>query len=267
MSHACINADDSFKRNRFKYDLVIRQLVAILYKVNLRLTIFPTLDVGESFVLDLDQSRWWFENRKHIFLSGLYLVAPVSLALHQDTIRAFFRPVSAVRRPAEGIVDSLREEVDIVIGIHVRHGDYRTFASGNMYYTIEEYADVMRDLRSQLPQKKLGFVVCSDEQINRSKFGDLHVRYGPGTVLSDLHALSICDFIVGPGSTFNQWASFVGRVPLHTLNWKMQKAYSIRNPLMYPSMENDFKPILSDSFAPSSKKIIEIHNAIRHRYQ
>ena len=90
MSHACINADDSFKRNRFKYDLVIRQLVAILYKVNLRLTIFPTLDVGESFVLDLDQSRWWFENRKHIFLSGLYLVAPVSLALHQDTIRAFF---------------------------------------------------------------------------------------------------------------------------------------------------------------------------------
>lgn len=108
--HGCTYADNSLKFNRLKYDLVRKHLAPILYKVNLRLAMVPTLDVGESLVLDLDQSRWWFENRKHIFLSGLYLVAPVSLAMHQNNIRAFFRPVVAVRRPAEEIIDSPAKE-------------------------------------------------------------------------------------------------------------------------------------------------------------
>ena len=31
--------------------------------------------------------------------------------------------------------------------------------------------------------------------------------------VSAMHAMSLCDYILGPPSTFSGWASFMGRVP------------------------------------------------------
>ena len=60
------------------------------------------------------------------------------------------------------------------------------------------------------------FVICSNEKLDLSYFREagLEVNAGPGHEALDLYALSKCDLIIGPPSTYNLWASFLNDVPL-----------------------------------------------------
>lgn len=61
-------------------------------------------------------------------------------------------------------------------------------------------------------------MVCSNEPWTANAFGpDLRVFAGPGSAVTDVTALSLCDFTVGSPSTFSMWASFMGAVPHYVL--------------------------------------------------
>jgi hypothetical protein len=49
------------------------------------------------------------------------------------------------------------------------------------------------------------------------------VGFGPGSVVGDLYALARCDYIMGPPSTYTQWASFYGNRPMLCLESKDQR--------------------------------------------
>jgi hypothetical protein len=70
--------------------------------------------------------------------------------------------------------------------------------------------------------------VCSDAALRLTDFPGLPVTLGSGVAIEDLYALAACDRLVGPPSTFTQWASFYGRVPL----------YYIRDPMASPGDED-----------------------------
>ena len=42
----------------------------------------------------------------------------------------------------------------------------------------------------------------------------LSVGFAPGVPVEDLYALAACDYVLGPVSSFTQWASFYGSKPL-----------------------------------------------------
>ena len=46
----------------------------------------------------------------------------------------------------------------------------------------------------------------------------MSVGLGPGSVVGDLYALARCDYIMGPPSTYTQWASFYGNHPMLSLD-------------------------------------------------
>jgi hypothetical protein len=50
---------------------------------------------------------------------------------------------------------------------------------------------------------------------------------GPGHFIEDLYALASCDYIIGPPSTFSQWASFYGNVPRYMVNYKAEQFYGV----------------------------------------
>jgi hypothetical protein len=72
----------------------------------------------------------------------------------------------------------------------------------------------MRELAGQFPGRKVSFLICSDEPRNEAEFPGLSVGPGPGSAVGDLNALARCDYIMGPPSTYTQWASFYGNKPL-----------------------------------------------------
>ncbi|MDF7807238.1 alpha-1,2-fucosyltransferase [Pontiellaceae bacterium B12219] len=152
-----------------------------------------------------------------IFVHNWKCRCPSLVAKHQDSIRDYFRPAARHCEAVENVVEALQGEAEVLVGIHIRQGDYAQWRGGRFYLTTQEYAKLMRAFAEQFPGKKVGFLVCSNEQQDERLFDGLTYANGPGHPVSDLYSLSRCDYIIGPLSTFSQWASFYGKVPLFHL--------------------------------------------------
>jgi len=143
--------------------------------------------------------------------------APVLVRRHAEKIRAYFQPVESIAAVCRAAVEPLRRRAEIVVGVHIRRGDYRTWNGGRFFYPVERFAGWMREMAAQFPGRSVAFLVASDEPRRAEEFPELTVGFGPGSPVADIYALAGCDFIIGPPSTYSQWASFHGNKPLFQL--------------------------------------------------
>ena len=140
-------------------------------------------------------------------------------------LQHIFRPRQDIVDKAETMMADIRKEADFVIGIHIRHGDYKTFENGRYYYTLEEYHQMMLKIQQLYKDKHVAFFISSNESFSMDIFSECSCyRFGkePSGDILDLHTLSLCDRIVGPWSTYSRWASFIGEVPLCCIKDKNQ---------------------------------------------
>jgi hypothetical protein len=142
------------------------------------------------------------------------LRAPDLVRKHGGKIRDYFRPLENIETAGRAAVDRLRRDADLVVGVHVRHGDYRKWKDGRYFFPASRYAAWMGELAAQFPGRKVSFLVCSDERRTAEEFPGLTVGFGTDSPVGDIFALARCDYILGPKSTFSQWASFYGEKPL-----------------------------------------------------
>ena len=135
----------------------------------------------------------------------------------KQELQHIFRPRNEIMDKAEAKIKEIRSHADIVIGVHVRHGDYKTWRNGRHYYTLEEFHRFMLQLQELFPGKKVSFFISSNEAFSTDLFTNCTCyRFGkePSGDILDLYTLSLCDRIIGPWSTYSRWASFIGEVPL-----------------------------------------------------
>jgi hypothetical protein len=149
-----------------------------------------------------------------VFVYGWWLRTPNLVKKHGDKIRAYFRPVEKFETAAREAIEPLRREADVVIGVHIRHGDYRGWFDGRYFFPAARYAAWMHELAAQFPDRRVAFFVCSDEPRSLDEFPGLSLGLGTDSPVSDIYALSRCDYILGTKSTYSQWASFYGEKPL-----------------------------------------------------
>jgi len=168
----------------------------------------------------------WIENGKpNIFLKlfNLNLIEGWSnrsgnsrmVQKQSDNIRDIFTFKKEITSPADEIFSLFTGQP--VVGVHIRRGDYKEWLDGIYYYTDEDYYHIMKIIQAQLLQdgEKTKFFLCSDEKIDLNYFHDLDCFTMPdSSCASDLYALSKCTFLIGPPSTYSQWASFWGKVPV-----------------------------------------------------
>ena len=179
------------------------------------------LEKSRSNVVPLDgpEVQAQIRDARIVFAHGWPFRVPTSwLPRHSGKIRDYFRPIEEYDRASREAVDRLRRDADIVVGVHIRHGDYRVWQHGKYFFPASRYAGWMQELAAQFPDRKVAFFVCSDEPRTADEFPGLSVGLGAGSPVGDLYALAGCDYIFGPQSTFTQWASFYGNKPLFLLN-------------------------------------------------
>ena len=111
----------------------------------------------------------------------------------------------------------VRKESDIVVGVHIRHGDYINFMQGRYFYTVDEYLAVMSKVKKLFINKKVAFLVCSNAKQQHRKFEKFNCFFGSDHIVEDLYSFAKCDYIIGPPSTYTLWASFYGNVPLYRI--------------------------------------------------
>ena len=244
------------------------------YSVNLRLRFFLSIDVGESGKFDVEahpDDVMQFRKSGLVFLSGLFFAAPKCMARQRQYLLPYFALSDELEARRLSLVAAARKGDDVLVGIHIRHGDYRTYCNGLMYYSTREFVAVMRNLVNQVHDRNVRFLICSDEPQSRSLFEGLDVVISNEIAVVDLYALAACDFICGPNSTFSQWASFYGGVPLHVLDYKAQFLRADQSPNYSPRFDTDFSPFSTERFSQYSTQSLQISDFVSrsrpwHRY-
>ena len=171
---------------------------------------------GEEFQRILSRHRL-------VVAKGWKFRAHAALKSRRDEVVRLFTPHSGIRAEVERHIAQARSGCDILVGLHVRRGDYANWLGGKFFYGLDAYADWLKAANALWPGKKVGFLICSNESVDDLlHLPGVSASAGPGAPITDLYALAACDFLIGPPSTFTLWASYYGGAPLHMLMEKDQ---------------------------------------------
>jgi len=151
--------------------------------------------------------------QKKIFANGWSFKERKNLYKHGDAIRRIFQPDDHVQIKIHDTISKIRSNHDVVVGVHMRKGDYRKWRGGMFYYEDNTYYANMLQLKTifQDTGQDVAFIICSNEKISNQFFKVFSSYQTGGGVIEDLYTLAECDLIIGPPSTFSMWASFYGQ--------------------------------------------------------
>jgi hypothetical protein len=160
---------------------------------------------------------------------------------HQD-LRRLFRFSDQLKQTSHETLSARGSQIKV--GVHIRMGDYIKFAP-QWVYPREFWYQAMKKIQSECFGGATFIVVSDDNEID---FPDKWIFRHRGSYQADMALLSECDLVLGPPSTFNRWAAFVGGKP-HFCAW---------NSLELPSVEKfqNFK-LCSKSYMELTRDEVE----------
>lgn len=141
-------------------------------------------------------------------------------------LKRIFSPKDEIMQKAEGLISEMKSSSEMIIGVHIRRGDYATWNEGRFFYELEEYRQFMLRVQNLYQNNIVSFFISSNESFSLDIFEGCNCRrFGkePSSAILDLYTLSLCDRIIGPFSSYSRWASFIGEVPLCFLESKDQQ--------------------------------------------
>lgn len=181
-------------------------------------------------ILDLDKDNvqinpdhcdekilWAAKNGVVIVLRGWIDVFEKLDSPQAEVVKNYFIIKDEHQNNVDRVVKMARQQGQIIVGVHIRHGDYRRFRQGKYFYTLETYVKLLIHVQQMFLGKEVVFMICSNEPQDPEKLSNLKYVFGPGHRVEDLYALAQCDYLIGPPSTYTMWASFYGQVPLYMI--------------------------------------------------
>lgn len=148
-------------------------------------------------------------------VSGGVFRNPEGVELHRSTIVEYFSPVSWVEKNVREFIDPLRKYYKILVGVHVRQGDYAVFKGGKFSVSQKRTREILDEylVFSQKKSDEVMFVIASDGPIEEKFFQGLETKVSKGSAGEDLFILASCDAIIGSDSTFGNFAAYYGDIP------------------------------------------------------
>lgn len=111
------------------------------------------------------------------------------------------------------IIQKYKEQGYSIVGIHVRRGDYSTFANGAYYFSDDIYKNIIDKVHHMVREKcrkEAKIIIFSNDVVDVKS----DAMYSKSEWYIDHHLMTKCDLLIGPPSTFTLWASYLGKVPV-----------------------------------------------------
>ena len=160
--------------------------------------------------------------------TGFFFFEGWAFRVHQ-TFQKHHGEIRSLFRFSDSLIEACRQTLEtapskIKVGVHIRMGDYKKLAP-QWVYPKDFWYEAMKKIRRECDGSASFFVVSDDNEID---FDEQWIVRHRGTCHSDMALLSECDYILGPPSTFNRWAAFVGGKP-HYCAWNHSEFPSLKN--------------------------------------
>jgi hypothetical protein len=205
----------SFNNNRSTLVYLIFHLIS---KIKFNSKLLKIIKDSDEEIYFLDENVEDIKKAKICFFSGWFVrTRDSNYERTHSLLTDFFRPVEKHMSKINDYLNSVKQGNDIIVGIHIRRGDYIKWRGGKFYYSDISYMEKMKEFANLQLDKKVKFVLCSNKSIQLSSFKNegLDCVLGPGNEIEDLYVLAGCDYILGPPSTYSIWASYFGKKPLY----------------------------------------------------
>ena len=190
------------------------RLLALLRCTEFPFKIIKLRQLEELFDLSNEAFVETASRRSIVFVQGWRFRDTQNFHRHAEAIRSYFRPIELHEQNVERVIEEARSRCDILVGVHIRQGDYARFEGGRYFYSATQYRSFMERIALQFPSRKVGFLVCSNVPQDPEVFKGLAFVFGTGHFVEDMYAFARCDYLIGPPSTYTNWPSFYGEVPL-----------------------------------------------------
>jgi Glycosyl transferase family 11 len=153
-----------------------------------------------------------------LFRDGWFVEDIPNFKKHRNIICNYFQPIEKHQLNINNLIFRVRQQAKIVIGVHIRQGDYQQHQNGRYFYSIEDYAKIMKLVTKLFPEKQTIFFICSNVKQDYSNyFHDISYALGNHHIVEDMYCLAECDYIIAPPSSYSMWSSFYGDVPLYMI--------------------------------------------------
>ena len=204
---------------------IIRITVAILYRTIpvsrwhriIRLYQTNDLRIDQYSFYNIEEEKDFSKKENILFLQGWSFRSPQCVLRQKNNVRPLFQLTKFWSDKVNTFINSAKKDCDLLIGVHIRRGDYKTFLKGIYFYDDNSYRNYMLQVLSLFPGKRIKFVITSNEQVVIKNIEGCSMIYPNGHFIEDLYSLAECDYLIGPPSTFSQWASCYGDKPLRIL--------------------------------------------------
>lgn len=217
----------------FVFFLKITRKNQIISDKNKNFLLPPTLNKN---IVQIDKIKKIEKNRNSLFyLDGWLFRNPAGLKKYKKQIKEYFKPKDIYYSKIKNFIKNLRKNNKFIIGVHIRHGDYKTWSGGKFFYSFTKVKNILDDfILNNQESKKIIFVICSDDIIDKKIFKGLNYTEGLSSPIEDLYTLSLTDMIIGSNSTFGSWAAYYGNIPFaqfshKKINWKLYENLRIND--------------------------------------
>lgn len=202
--------------------LYLAYLVLKKFKIN-KLFIFNSLFIlnyikEKELLNESDDIRKMLSTKRTVITDNILKEIPTLLKFRSIVCEQIKLSPEIIQSVSDKMY-SLRNEYDVVVGVHIRRGDYKFYLNGKLYYSNEDYKRIMKRFVtiSNVSEDKIVFVLCSDEKIIEEDFKEFNVFISNLTPAFDFALLQHSDYIMGPHSIFSLMANYLGNNKLYQI--------------------------------------------------
>ena len=99
------------------------------------------------------------EDVRAVLIRGYHLCADESVKRHAEKIRWYFRPQDQIIEEVKRQLLEVRKNTDLVVGVHIRRGDYKTWKNGQFYFEDAYFVELMKNCVDVFAGKRVRFVI------------------------------------------------------------------------------------------------------------
>ena len=214
----CQNENFIFKllSSRLFRNFLRRLLLSDKWLKRLAWIINQIIPTNNEILIEADLCRQL--NRKKINLLKHWDISCRNcIDIQQHKLRDYLSPNNKFTAASEKTINNLKLKYDFIVGVHARRGDYANYLDGKHFHSWESYfywSNQIKQVLEKSGKQNVGIVICSDELPPASFPIEQSVHFSLSKeFMVDIHLLSLCDYNLGPPSSFGTWISWFGKVP------------------------------------------------------
>jgi hypothetical protein len=177
-----------------------------------------SINGDECCNLDNPEFAQWALNKHVIFANGWKFLSSEYMKAHNKAMKSYFGRVIDKSRNSPPLAQNLRSDCDLVVGVLIRHGDYRNWEKGRYFFPTSTYVRWIRETKELFRNHKVGFIITGNDDIPPEGIEDIPHLFLSHRDPDTRFMLSECDYIIAPVSTFAGFAAYIGEVPIFTLS-------------------------------------------------